>query len=119
LPTRGEVPSAVAAYADAWNETDAAVRAALLADAVDEAVVYRDPSVELAGVDALSDHIAATQGMLGGAQLSLTSAVDAHGPVMRYTWRIGDAPTPLVSGLDMAVVGDDGRLVEIVGFFDG
>ncbi len=50
--------------------------------------------------------------------LALHDLGGGHDPVMRYAWAIGPADAPIFSGLDMAVVADDGRLVEVNGFFD-
>jgi hypothetical protein len=118
LPERARISTALQAYIDAWNENDEATRATLLASAVTDDVIYRDPTVEIAGADALSDHIAATRAMLGDATLALALGPDAYGPVMRFTWTIGDAASPVFSGLDMVTLADDGRLAEVTGFFD-
>ena len=55
-----------------------------------------------------------------GHAFRLTGAVDAHHDRVRWTWALapeagGDA---VATGLDVAVVGADGRLSHVTGFID-
>ena len=116
-PTDTPVPEAVQAYLDAWNAPDDATRAQRLADAVTPSIVYRDPTTAVAGPEALSAYIESTRATVGDAPLLLSGTPDAYGPVMRFTWTMGDPI--VVAGIDFATVADDGRLAEITGFFGG
>ncbi|HET6583513.1 MAG TPA: nuclear transport factor 2 family protein [Nannocystaceae bacterium] len=119
LPAESEIPPALQAYLDAWNEPDAAMRQALLAEAVTEDVHYTDPTVDAEGLDALDSAIAGFQESFAGSTLVAASGLDAYGAERRYAWAIEDADGNVTfSGIDVARVADDGRLVRVVGFFD-
>ncbi len=46
------------------------------------------------------------------------TTVDEHHGFARYGWKlVGPDGAPAVTGTDFAQIGDDGRLVRIVGFF--
>lgn len=119
LPQDTEVPPALSAYLEAWNQPDAELRQALLAEAVTDDVHYTDPTVDAEGIEALDTAIAGFLEMFAGSTLVATSTPDAYGEEMRYGWAIEDAGgTVVFSGIDVARVAEDGRLVRVVGFFD-
>jgi hypothetical protein len=119
LPQDTEVPPALQAYLEAWNEPDAAMRMALLADAVTDDVHYTDPTVDAPGIDALDAAIVGFQDQFAGSTLVATSTPDAYGDQMRYGWAIEDADGNVTfSGIDVAIIAGDGRLLRVVGFFD-
>jgi hypothetical protein len=106
-------------YLAAWNETDAPARQAVLAEVFAEDAVYTDPLVSVRGRDGLDATIAAVQGQFGGLVFSLGGAVDAHHDVARFTWHLGpEGAEPVVIGFDVAVIGDDGRITQVLGFLD-
>jgi len=106
------------AYCAAWDEPDAATRERRLAAIWAEGGVYTDPTVDLAGLDALSAHIATVQAKLPGSRLERTTGLDDHHDVARFGWRkvLADG-TPLAESLDLVVFDPDGRLRRVVGFF--
>ncbi len=108
----------VRTYADAWNEPDEGKRLALLEMAWAEAGVYVDPTVELSGRQALSDHIGAVQAKRPGARIVLTSGTDEHHGLLRFHWRL-DLPdgSQGAESIDFGMLDQDGRLSRIVGFF--
>ncbi|MEW2359184.1 nuclear transport factor 2 family protein [Spirillospora sp. NPDC029432] len=106
-------------YLAAWNETDAAARRAALAEVFAEDAVYTDPLVSVQGRDGLDATIAAVQGQFGGLVFSLGGAVDAHHDIARFTWHLGpEGGEPVVIGFDVAAVGGDGRIRQVLGFLD-
>ncbi|MFD8592463.1 nuclear transport factor 2 family protein [Streptomyces sp. NPDC059637] len=106
-------------YIAAWNETDAAARRVVLAEVFAEDGVYVDPLVSVRGRDGLDATIAAVQGQFGGLVFSLGGAVDAHHDVARFTWHLGpEGAEPVVVGFDVAVIGEDGRISQVLGFLD-
>lgn len=106
-------------YIAAWNETDAAARQAVLAEVLAEDAVYTDPLVSVRGRDGLDATIAAVQGQFAGLVFSLGGAVDAHHDIARFTWHLGpEGAEPIVIGFDVAVVGEDGRISQVLGFLD-
>jgi len=113
-------PAALAdRYLAAWNETDAARRRELVAQAWTESASYVDPLMRgdgHAGIDAM---IAAVQGKFPGFRFTRVSPVDAHGENLRFTWELGPAGEPaLVVGTDFATISADGRLARMTGFID-
>ena len=106
-------------YLAAWNETDAVARQDILAGVFAEDAVYVDPLVSVRGRHGLDATIAAVQGQFGGLVFSLGGAVDAHHDIARFTWHLGpEGAEPLVIGFDVAVIGDDGRISQVLGFLD-
>ncbi|GGK63242.1 isomerase [Planomonospora parontospora subsp. parontospora] len=114
-----ETNELVQRYLAAWNETDADARRAVLAEVLSEDAVYTDPLVSVRGRDGLDATIAAVQGQFGGLVFSLGGAVDAHHDIARFTWHLGpEGAEPVAIGFDVAVIGDDGRISQVLGFLD-
>ena len=108
----------VTQYMAAWNEPDAASRAALLERCWADGGVYLDPRADLVGRDELARHIATIQASRPGARLEFMSGIDVHHNVVRFHWRLvrTDGSCGDIS-IDFGEVGADGRLVRIIGFF--
>jgi hypothetical protein len=50
---------------------------------------------------------------------SLAGPVEAHHQQARFTWGLGpEGAEPPIVGFDVAVAGDDGKLVTVLGFLD-
>ncbi|MEV0197702.1 nuclear transport factor 2 family protein [Nonomuraea sp. NPDC050691] len=114
-----DIDQLVQSYLAAWNETDAAARRAALAEVFAEDATYTDPLVSVRGLDGLDATIAAVQGQFGGLMFSLAGAVDAHHDIARFTWNLGpEGAEPLAVGFDVVVIGDDGRISQVLGFLD-
>jgi SnoaL-like protein len=113
--TAGEL---IDVYGAAWQECDAAARAALLARCWAQDGAYRDPSVAVDGRAALSEHMAGFQERMPGHRLQRTTAVDEHHGWLRFGWRMLDpAGQVVLEGMDVAERGGDGLLRRVVGFF--
>ncbi|RSN67314.1 nuclear transport factor 2 family protein [Actinomadura sp. WAC 06369] len=114
-----DITELVERYLAAWNETDAAARRAILAEVFADDAVYTDPLASVEGPDGLDATIAAVQAQFGGLVFSLGGAVDAHHDIARFTWHLGPAGgEPVVIGFDVAVLGADGRIRQVLGFLD-
>ena len=112
------IEDVIAEYSAAWSETDPAARMAMLARTVVEDVPYVDPGAQVTGLAALSDVIAGVQATFPGAVLLRTSAVDSHHDCIRFAWRFVDPEgTPLLEGIDVCTVDDDGRIASFTVFF--
>lgn len=112
------VEETVAAYGEAWNETDAAMRAALLELSFSADGTYEDPQSRYEGREALLEGIGAFQARNPGARIELASGVDAHHGRLRFRWKIIGADGHVVTeGMDYGELAEDGRLQKIVGFF--
>jgi hypothetical protein len=109
----------VTTYLAAWNATDPAERAELLARAVTEDVRYVDPLADVTGPQALSAVIDGVQGHFPGMPLVLRDSVDAHHDVLRFTWTLGPAGgEPIVIGTDSVLLAADGRFALVSGYLD-
>jgi hypothetical protein len=105
-------------YMNAWNETDAAKRKALLDRAWAEGGVYIDPLMDLKGRDALSDAIAGMHAQQPGVSIVLASGIDQHHNQVRFRWDfIGADGKTAIQGIDVGELANDGRLQRIIGFW--
>ncbi|XSC42073.1 nuclear transport factor 2 family protein [Bradyrhizobium sp. RDT10] len=115
---KAAITETVTQYMAAWNESNDTARGALLEQCWSDGAVYLDPTVSLAGRDALGAHIAAVQAGRPGARLEFMSGIDVHHNVVRFLWRLVRADgTCGDTSIDFGEIGADGRLVRIVGFF--
>jgi hypothetical protein len=106
----------VSTYMAAWNEKDEAKRRQLIDQCWSAAATYTDPMSDVQGKDALAITIAGFQGQMPGATIDLTSGIDEHHGRIRFGWKLTNGPQPL-EGIDVGVVGDDGKLASIIGFW--
>ncbi len=106
-------------YCVAWSQEDAASREQLLAQTLLPEVTYCDPTADLSGRVALSDHISAVLAKRPGSLVQRTSAIDLHHDMARFAWHLRNADgTTLPEGLDVvAVDAATGKLKSIIGFF--
>ncbi|MFE3258141.1 nuclear transport factor 2 family protein [Nocardia sp. NPDC059091] len=114
-----DINELVERYLSTWNATDPSVRAALVAEVFTEDAEYTDPLVSVRGHDGLAATIAAVQGQFAGLEFSSGGTVDAHHNIARFTWHLGQPDAePLVIGFDVAVLAEDGRISQVLGFLD-
>ena len=105
-------------YCEAWSDPEPAARAAALADVWANGARYTDPRADTHGAEALLDHIAGVLAQRPGARVVRTSAVQQHHGFARFAWQVIEVDgTRLPGGLDIAVIGGDGRITQIIGFF--
>ncbi len=74
-------------YCAAWSDESAEQRQALLAQVWADDATYTDPTVDLAGAEALLAHIAAIRTRYPGVRIVRTSEVDCHHGIARFGWR--------------------------------
>lgn len=112
--------AAVTAYGLAWREPDTGARRALLEQVWADDGVYCDPQVHLTGREALVAHIGQFLESAPGWGLEITAAPLEHHDAAYFPWSLLDAVgAPVVTGIDVAVFGDDDRIVRLTGFFTG
>ncbi len=104
-------------YLAGFNETDADARRMLITSAWAADGHYLDPQFEATGHDGLDQLAAGVHAQLPGHRFVRTTAVDGHHGLLRFGWALTGPDGPVLGGLDVAVVGDDGRLVRVAGFF--
>jgi hypothetical protein len=113
-----DITTIVDTYLAAYGEPDPAVRRTLIEQCWSPTGTLADPPFEASGHDALDATFAAVQAQFPGQSFRRTSAVDTHHRVARYGWElVGPEGAVSVAGMDVAHVGDDGRLVNVAGFF--
>jgi hypothetical protein len=113
-----ELEKVLLAYVAAWSEADEEKRQALLEISWAEDGVYVDPMAEVAGREALVQHIGRILQRFAGSRIILTSGVDEHHGKIRFTWaRVEPDGGTLRGGIDFGEIGEDGRLIRINGFF--
>jgi hypothetical protein len=113
------VETTVTEYLRAWNVTDPAERAALLAKVAADDVRYVDPLADVTGREALSAVIGQVQAQFPGVPLTLHSGPDAHHDVVRFSWAMGpEGAEPVVIGTDSVLLAGDGRFALVTGYLD-
>jgi hypothetical protein len=120
------VDEALLAYAEAWNTPDATKRRELLDIGLSDDCSYTDPAYEVRGKEELADHIGrslsgeAYDGLEAGARIPLSSGLDQHHGMFRFTWVLIEPQEQqiLLEGMDFVELAADGRLQRITGFFE-
>ncbi|MDP5216328.1 nuclear transport factor 2 family protein [Ruegeria sp. 2205SS24-7] len=107
----------LARYGAAWRESDPDRRLAHLAACFAETGRYVDPSADVTGRGALSDHIGQVLAEFGG-RVELTSAPQHHHGTVHFKWHMvaGDGSV-MIAGRDFARLDAKGQIAELVGFF--
>ena len=105
-------------YLEAWNETDAAARLALVESVWAADGSYTDPLADVRGPDAVAGLIGMAQQQFPGFVFTLGGPVDAHHNQARFQWQAGPAGTPdTYVGFDV-IVTENGRIRNVLGFMD-
>jgi hypothetical protein len=106
-------------YLEAWNETDAAARLALVESVWAADGSYTDPLADVCGPDAIAGLIGAAQQQFAGLVFTLGGPVDANHNQARFTWHLGpDGGEPIVIGFDVMVLDSAGQIASVHGFLD-
>jgi hypothetical protein len=106
-------------YLEAWNETDAAARLALVESVWAADGSYTDPLADVRGPDAIAGLIGAAQQQFAGLVFTLGGPVDANHNQARFTWHLGpDGGEPIVIGFDVMVLDSAGQIASVHGFLD-
>ena len=114
-----DITTTVDRYLAAFNETDAERRRALVAEVFTEDAGYVDPLMTSAGRDGIAAMIAGAQQQFAGHRFELADGPDAHHDRVRFSWHlVADGGTRVATGLDVALVADDGRLRSVTGFLE-
>ena len=108
-----------AGYIDTWNERDPDARRAAIGKLWADDARYIDPLASACGHAEIDAAVAAVQEQFPGFAFRLAGPVDGHHGQCRFGWELGpgEGAAP-IAGFDVAVVGDDGRLAQVLGFLD-
>jgi hypothetical protein len=117
-PSQAALDETVKVYCAAWSEPDVDRRRELLRRAWAPKGTYTDPLSHVEGREALVELIGGFLQKFPGAQIVPSSHADFHHGMLRFTWKFigGDGKT-VNEGIDFGIVGNDGKLQKIVGFF--
>ncbi len=112
------IEEAVFAYGAAWNEPDEDLRHNLLMQCWADTGVVLAPHEVLEGRSALFENIGRFHEERPGWRTVLTSGLDVHHHVVRFSFAVLQPDgTQVSNGLDVGETGSDGRLVKILAFF--
>ena len=112
------VDDAIAAYCAAWNEIDPIKRYRILAAIWADDATYTDPTAHAVGREALVAHIGTVCARFPGSAIVMTSGVDFHHNVLRFTWkRVLADGISRPEGIDFGEIAASGKIQRIVGFF--
>ena len=116
---RPDVETTVARYLEAWNESDPDLRWGLVHAAVAPEAVYTDAGVKdpVEGQPALASFIGMFR-MQFAHRLEATGPIDAHHQFLRMPWRLADGNDVMATGLLVATLDREMKLVQIVHFVD-
>jgi hypothetical protein len=118
MTTTSEASTTVDRYFAAWNDPDPASRLAAVARAWTPEGRYVDPVADVTGHEAISDMVGGIHEQYPGVTLRCAGEVDSHHDVIRFNWEILDAAGGrALSGIDVSRVDEDGRLLDVRGFF--
>jgi hypothetical protein len=105
-------------YFDTWNEPDADNRLTLAEETWAPDARYVDPNTDVTGAAGFSQMVAAVHEQYPGYGFRLSSAVETHHDVLRFSWEIVDpSGNVALAGIDVGRVAEDGRLASLLGFF--
>jgi hypothetical protein len=93
---QGDLDEVVLAYIEAWSTPDAVLRRELLERSLADDGTYTDPAYEVRGKEELADLIdrslagEAYDGAGAGARIPISSGVDQHHGMFRFSWVLVD-----------------------------
>jgi predicted ester cyclase len=103
-------------YARIWS-CDAATRAAEFPHCLSDEVRYTDPNTAVVGSAAFDAYMAGFQNAMPGCSFEIDEVVHHHDRSLAHWHLRGVDGSVLQKGISTARHADDGRLAEIVGFF--
>jgi hypothetical protein len=105
-------------YFAMWRESDPSARATLIEQAFTSDGRHVDPVADARGYAELNDMVSGVHAQYPGFTIERTSGIDQHGDQVRFAWKVDQADgTPLVAGIDVGEIAEDGRLRRIAGFW--
>lgn len=101
----------------AWNELDPEKIRGHLDHALSPNVIFADPDNYTNGIDEFEAMVRRFREKWPNARSVRTSGFDTHHNRYRYKWLVTVAEGQALSGMDVAEVDDQGRVVRVDGFF--
>ncbi|MEM7507013.1 MAG: hypothetical protein AAF415_09705 [Pseudomonadota bacterium] len=112
-----DLPAPFQSMLNAWNEPEPDKIRSHLDKALSADVEFCDPNYHITGIDAFEQMIREFKAQYPTAKAQHTSGLDHHHNRYRYAWLVSVDGDPVVPGLDVATVDDDGKVCRIDGFF--
>lgn len=113
-----DVSPTIEVYLSSLNEADRTTRTRLIEQAWAPDGAYSDPLQSCTGHQELVEMVDAIGQHFPGHSFRRTSGIDGHHGRHRFAWELAaEDGTVAVAGIDVAEIGDDGRLTRITGFF--
>lgn len=100
-----------------WNEPDLDRIRPHLDRAVSPSFVFSDPRHHHVGRDALEANVRALRSDKPHYRFVIATELDEQHSCYRYRWHMMARRRVLLEGLDIALLGDDGLLIRVDGFF--
>lgn len=104
-------------YGHAWAQPDPAERAALLETCLSSDCIYSDPGIQTTGHAQLSDYMAGVQHDVPGLRFVITEFASHHDRSLAHWSMVDGEGTELTPGVSYGWYGDDGKLLQMTGFF--
>jgi len=112
-----KLPPSLDSMLAAWNEKDPARVRGHLEAALSPDVVFADPDNYVVGIDAFEAMVHKFRADIENPKAEWTSGFNHHNNRYRYTWLVSSGDTPLMPGMDVTEVDDNGMVVRVDGFF--
>ena len=103
-------------YRACWNERIAEVRQHKLQQITAEGFEYRDPNVEIEGLQSLCDYMGQFQTEFGGASFVITNLIVHHNRSLAH-WNMVSAQNEVLSTGSSFAQYQEGKLMQVTGFF--
>jgi len=103
-------------YAACWSMSDEE-RSGVLLTVADPAVSYRDPATDLAGVDELATYMMSFRTTFPQEHFWIDDVRHHHDRSLAQWRQVSADRRTTMQGISIARHGDDGRFVDIAGFF--
>ncbi len=110
-------PDALGHYWTMWNEPDLDRVRSHLDLAVSETFVFSDPRHHHVGRNALEENVRTLRSDKPHYRFVIATELDEQHGCYRYRWHMTARGRVLLEGLDIALLGDDGLLARVDGFF--
>lgn len=116
--THAALEQSLARYLDAWHEPDPELRRAHLTAVWAPDGLFVDPRDRIVGRENLLSHITRFRKELPGLTFEVTSGIELHHEVFRYSWqmRTPDGKVQL-QAMDIGKLDSQGQIALLIGFF--
>lgn len=112
-----EVPEVFTHYLAAWNEMDPKKIRGHLERSCAHDVLFIDPLHTTRSIAELEAMIAGARKERPTSTNKRISGVDGHNLRYRYLWQVLNEGKPLIKGMDVTTLNDQGMISQIDGFF--